>query len=36
VSRLHTEGLGKCCPAEAEDNNAAAAARNRRVVVSIK
>jgi len=36
VSRLHTEGLGKCCPAEAEDNNAAAAERNRRVVVSIK
>lgn len=34
VSRLHMEGLGKCCLAEEEKNNPAAAGRNRRVVVS--
>lgn len=36
ASRLHTEGLGKCCPAEEEQHNPAAAQRNRRVVVSSK
>jgi len=36
MSRLHTAGLGKCCPAEEENNNPAAAGRNRRVVISSK
>jgi OOP family OmpA-OmpF porin len=33
ASRLRTEALGKCCPAEDEKNNPAAAGRNRRVEV---